>query len=193
MAAKDRAVRDLLLDAACELTVRSGWAKVRMADVARTAGFSRQTIYDQFDGREDLARELALRELGEFLDGIERAMDGERDVPAAIEAATRSALELAADNPLVRAIVAENDADGLLPLLTSRAEPVLFTARGRIHDYLLDRFPELGDDDAALLAEVGTRLVLSYVVLNVERPAAVAARLRTLVTHLLQPAREGAR
>lgn len=181
----DRGVRERLLDAAYELTVRWGWPKVRMADVAKEAGYSRQTIYDQFGGREELAAELAMRELATFLDGIEVAMDGEEEIAAAIEAATRFALELAERNPLVRAIVAETDADGLLPLLTTHAEPVLFTARGRIHDYLLDRFPGVPDLDATLLAEVGTRLVLSYVVLSVEPPAVVAARMRRLVLLLL--------
>ena len=186
----DRPVRDRLLDAAYELTVRWGWGKVRMADVAKAAGFSRQTVYDQFGGRDELAQELALRELDRFLDGLEVAMDGEDEVAAAIEAAARFALELAARNPLVRAIVAETDADGLLPLLTSHAEPVLFTARGRILDYLLDQFPQLDEPAAGLLAEVGTRLVLSYVVLSVEPPEVVAARLGALVTRLVAPEAE---
>lgn len=180
-------MRERLLDAAYDLTVRWGWAKVRMADVARAAGVSRQTVYDQFHSRDELASELALRELDGFLDGIEFAMEQQPDVPSAIEAAARFALDLAERNPLVRAIVAETDAEGLLPLLTSHAEPVLFTARSRFDSYLLHRFPGLGAERSALIAEVGTRLVLSYVVLSVEPHDVVAARLRALVTQLLEP------
>ena len=54
--------KDLLLDAAAE-AVLSGvvWDRLRMADVAKAAGVSRQTLYYEFGSKDALAQALALR------------------------------------------------------------------------------------------------------------------------------------
>ena len=119
-------IRDALLDAAYDVAVTTGWQRARMADVATAAGVSRQTLYDQFGGREGLALHLALRETARFVDGVERAMDRRPDdVLAAVEAAAAYALTAARDNPLIRSILTEDGDAGLLPYLTTRAEPML--------------------------------------------------------------------
>jgi AcrR family transcriptional regulator len=188
MASAERTVRDALLDAAYDAAVTTGWDRARMADIASAARVSRQTLYDQFGGREGLAEALALRELGRFLDGTEAAMGAQDEVVAAVEAATVFALTEAAANPLVHAMLTGSD---LLPLLTTHAEPVLLVGRGRIADYVLRRWPELGEGDVALAAEVCTRLTLSYVVLSVESAEIAARRVATLVGHLLAPSLAG--
>ncbi len=181
-------VRDQLLDAAYAAAVRDGWPRVRMADVAAAAGVSRQTLYNEFGTRDGLAGELALRELARFLDGDEAAMDGEDSPVEAARAATAYVLQRAAVDPLVRSMLTEHGDDGLLPLLTTRAEPVLLTARGRLCDYFTRRWPELDEADAALVAEVTTRLAMSYVVLPAEPPDVVAGRVAVLVERILTPA-----
>ncbi|HVF21030.1 MAG TPA: TetR family transcriptional regulator [Mycobacteriales bacterium] len=181
-------VRDQLLDAAYDAAVSVGWPRVRMADVAAAAGVSRQTLYNEFGSRDGLAAELAMRELARFLDGDEAAMDAEDSPTEAARAATAYVLERASVDPLVRTMLIEHGDDGLLPLLTTRAEPVLFTARGRLVDYFLRRWPHLDAADAALAAEVTTRLAMSYVVLPAEPPAVVADRVAVLVDRILAPA-----
>ncbi len=42
--------RDALLDAAYDAVVNGDWARTRMLDVARVAGVSRQTLYNEFGG-----------------------------------------------------------------------------------------------------------------------------------------------
>jgi AcrR family transcriptional regulator len=159
-----------------------------MADVAAAAGVSRQTLYNEFGSRDGLAGELALRELARFLDGDEAAMDAEGSPVEATRAATAYVLQRAAVDPLVRSMLTEHGDDGQLPLLTTRAEPVLFSARGRLADYLLRRWPDLDPADATLVAEVTTRLAMSYVVLPAEPPGVVADRVATLVERILTPA-----
>ena len=181
-------VRDALLDAAYDAAVRTGWDRARMADIAAAAGVSRQTLYDQFGDREGLATELALRELGRFLSGTEAAMTAEEDVVSAVEAATVFALTEAAANPLVHAMLSGT---ALLPLLTTHAEPVLHAARGRIADFVLGRWTDLDPGDVALVAEVCTRLTMSYVVLAVEEPRVAAHRVATLVERVLAPTAAG--
>ena len=166
-------VRDALLDAAYDAAVTTGWQRARMADVAAAAGVSRQTLYNEFGDRDGLALHLALRETRRFLDGVERAMDRHAtDVADAFEAAAAFALAQAADNPLIRAILTEDGESGLLPYMTTRAEPLVTAATARLVDHLARHWPEIPGDTAREVAEAVVRLTLSYIVL----PGPAAAR-----------------
>ncbi|HEX8001120.1 MAG TPA: TetR family transcriptional regulator [Mycobacteriales bacterium] len=179
-------IRDALLDAAYDVAVTTGWQRARMADVAAAAGVSRQTLYDQFGGREGVALHLALRETTRFLDGVERAMDRHpADVPAAIRAAAEYALATARDNPLVRSILTENGDAGLLPYMTTRAEPMLAAARGRLVAYFAAHWPQVDTGAATEAAEVVVRLALSYIVQPDPAPAAAAQRIAATAARLL--------
>lgn len=179
-------IRDALLDAAYDLAVTTGWQRARMADVAAAAGVSRQTLYDQFGGRDGLALHLALRETGRFVDGVERAMDRHPDdVRAAVEAAASYALSTARDNPLIRSILTEDGDAGLLPYMTTRAEPLLTAARQRLVAYFASHWPGLDPDKATEAAEVVVRLALSYIVLPGPAPAAAAQRIAATAARLL--------
>ena len=67
-------LRTSLLDAAREELRQRRWADVTMADVAATAGVSRQTLYKEFGSREEFAQALVLREADNLLDAVEQAM-----------------------------------------------------------------------------------------------------------------------
>ena len=54
-------LRDSILDAMREELLAKDWSAVRLSDVARTAGISRQTIYNEFGSRQGLAQGYALR------------------------------------------------------------------------------------------------------------------------------------
>jgi AcrR family transcriptional regulator len=176
-------IRESLLDAAYDLAVTTGWQRARMIDVAVAAGVSRQTLYDQFGGRDGLAQALALRETAWFLDGVERAMDAHPDdVVAALEAAAAFALGSARDNPLIRAILTENGDAGLLPYMTTRAEPLVVAARQRLDEYLARHWPGLGTEN---VSEVVVRLALSYIVLPGTAETAAAQRIATVAASVL--------
>ena len=51
------------------------WSAVTLADVARTAGVSRQTIYNEFGSRQGLAQGYALRLADRLVDDVSRAID----------------------------------------------------------------------------------------------------------------------
>jgi len=179
-------IRDALLDAAYDVAVTTGWQRARMADVAAAAGVSRQTLYDQFGGREGLALHLALRETARFVDGVERAMDRHPDdVLAAVEAAASYALSTARDNPLIRSILTEDGDAGLLPYMTTRAEPLLAAARARLVAYFAAHWPDIDEPHATEAAEVVVRLALSYIVLPAPDPAAAATRIAATAARLL--------
>lgn len=179
-------IRKALLDAAYDVAVTTGWQRARMADVAAAAGVSRQTLYDQFGGRDGLAQALALRETQWFLGGVERAMDAHAgDVVSAVEAATGWALRAARDNPLVRSILMEDGDAGLLPYMTTRAEPLLTAAKGRLTAYFAQHWPDIDEQHADEVGEVVVRLALSYIVLPGTKPAQAAKRIAQVASHVL--------
>ena len=63
-------LRTTLLDAARALLGERGWARVTMADVAARVGVSRQTLYNTFGSRDELAQALVLREQERMLAGV---------------------------------------------------------------------------------------------------------------------------
>ncbi len=67
-------LRDSILDAMRELLRSRDWSAVTLADVARAAGVSRQTIYNEFGSRQGLAQGYALRladRLASLVDGAD--------------------------------------------------------------------------------------------------------------------------
>ena len=181
-------VREALLDAAYDTAVTTGWQRARMADVAAAAGVSRQTLYDQFGGRDGLAQSLALRETVRFLDGVERAIAGHTgDVAQALEAATAFALQAARGNPLLRAIL--TDDGGLLPYITTRAEPVLAAAKDHLVAHFAEHWPEVPATVADEVGEVAVRLTLSYIVLPGTAPADAARRVAAAAARVVERSR----
>jgi AcrR family transcriptional regulator len=177
--------RELLLDAAAEAVVAGGWPRARMADVARSAGVSRQTLYYEFGSKDRLAEALALREAERYADGADAAREGQDGSPAeAVRAGVEYTLREAADNPLLKAVLTD-DAGGLLPYLTTRAEALHAAAADRCAAHLLERWPRLPADDVRVVADVVTRLTVSHLVLPGGRPDQVALDIAHLVDRLL--------
>jgi AcrR family transcriptional regulator len=181
-------VRDLLhntlLDAALEELGQRSWAEITMADIALTAGVSRQTLYKEFGSREEFAQALVLREADSLLDAVEQAMHDNREEPAeALAAAFDVYLTAAAENPLLRAVVSADGAAELLTLLTTHGEPLLERSSERLKRLLRAGWPLMHDDDAELLSECLVRLAISYTALP-KGPASMSA---TSVARLLGP------
>ncbi len=60
--------------AAFELFAQFGVERVSMADIARKAGVSQATIYNNFAGKETLAREFAAVAVDGLVDGVEQVL-----------------------------------------------------------------------------------------------------------------------
>jgi len=178
--------RDLLLDAAADAVLSGAeWSRLRMADVARSAGMSRQTLYYEFGSKDALAEALAMREAARYMEGAEAAMVGHEGSPGeAVGAATEFTLREATSNPLLKAVLTD-DAGGLLPFLTTRSEALLAAARERCASYLSEHWPALPAETVLLVADAVNRLTLSHLVLPGGRPDQVAADITRLVDALL--------
>jgi AcrR family transcriptional regulator len=185
-----RTTRDALLDAAYDVVVAGNWQTARMLDVAAAAGFSRQTLYNEFGSKDALAQALAMREAARFIDGTNRFLDDMNPAGPvdAVAAATEWTIREASDNPLLKAVLTD-DASDLLPFLTTRGEAIIGAARSNIETYWRAQWPEIDADDVTLAAETVARLTVSYLVLPSDGPdgsaEAIAARLSKLVERLL--------
>ena len=178
--------RDALLDAAREAVLSTGWTRARMADVAAAAGVSRQTLYAEFGSKDGLAQALAVREAGRFVAGAEAARAGHEGSPAeAVAASAEWTLRVAAQDPLVKAVLTDDGGDGLLPYLTTRSDVLLAPVRDRNRDYLQSHWPHLPDDEVAFVADLLFRLTVSHIVSPGEAPEVTARRLASLVERLL--------
>ena len=178
--------RDLLLDAAADAVLSGApWSRLRMADVARAAGVSRQTLYYEFGSRDALAEALAMREAERYMAGAEAAREGHEGSPGeAVGASTEFTLREAASNPLLKAVLTD-DSSGLLPFLTTRSDALLAAARERCASYLSDHWPDLPAERVRFVADAVIRLTLSHLVLPGARPDEVAADITRLVDALL--------
>ncbi|MGC4890800.1 TetR family transcriptional regulator [Micromonospora sp. DT227] len=179
--------RDAIVEAARAQTVACGWDGVRMGAVARAAGVSRQTVYNEFGTKAGLAEALARREVDRFVGDVRAAL-GEHgaDVRAAAYAAIRRTLAAAADNPLVKAILtsARGGSDELLPYLTTRSELVLTESTAALLEWAGCHLPDADPAALAFAADSVVRLVVSHIVLPRAPVDETAGNLADLAVHL---------
>src|SRR5690349_11861816 len=180
--------RERIVAEAAALTTGAGWAGVTMAKLADRVGVSRQTVYNEIGGKEQLAEAMILGELERFLSLVTEAFDAHpTDLLAAIRQACTGVLHLAQDNRLLKAVVsATHGADTeLLPLLTTHAEPLLGAikdvVRARVAAYDVSLPP--ARLDAAI--DVIVRVVLSHVMQPSGSPESTADDIAWLSAHVL--------
>ncbi len=177
-------LRDTLLDAACNELYTRRWADVTMADIARAAGVSRQTLYNEFGSRDEFAQVLLMREANHFLESVERAVSANlHDPAAALAAAFDVFLTAAAEHPLIRTIVHGEGAEDLLALFTTQGKPIVESASERLTAVMLAGWPEVEPAGAQLLSECLVRLAISYAAL----PKGPASMTAASVSALLGP------
>jgi AcrR family transcriptional regulator len=190
--------REALLDAALSALAARPWSAVRMVDVARAAGVSRQTLYNEFGSKDGLARALTRREVTAFYAGVEQALADARrggaDASGRLAAAADQALRAARDNPLVRSVLAGGADERLAAVpgaLRPRPGEVVAELRDRaLQDHAAGPAPAggpgPGPEELAFACEMTVRLALSYTVAPArsarEERAAVARLARALLT-----------
>ncbi|MFJ9678742.1 TetR/AcrR family transcriptional regulator [Streptomyces sp. NPDC101194] len=191
--------RDALLDAALSALATLPWSAVRMVDVASAAGVSRQTLYNEFGGKDGLARALVRGAADGYLAGVDRALRSvgdPRDGPAATAAWTVRAVRT---NALVRGLLTgcwgERLPRPVRPAApTSSAVPaqrwadagtptpaeLLGQVRDRMVAALAASRPSHDPEPLAATCEIVLRLALSYALVPAS-PGEGAPLVRTVV------------
>ncbi|GGP34849.1 TetR family transcriptional regulator [Saccharothrix coeruleofusca] len=153
--------RSLLLHAA-ELLAERGSHGLRVVDVAARARVSRQTVYNEFGNKERLVQQVTLVKVGEFLDGVGERLAREPHPVEGLRAGLRFALDLAERDALARSVFSGANAEDMLPLLTTRGQPVLAQATEVFAEHVRRHWPALPAERVRLVAETTARLGMSH-------------------------------
>jgi AcrR family transcriptional regulator len=173
-------LRNTLFAAARSELEHRGWSAVTMADIAASAGVSRQTLYKEFGSRDEFAQAFVIHEAEGFIAAIEGALDAHLDDPrAALSAAFGLFLTAAAEDPLIRAAIA---GDGeMLPFVTTHGQTLVQSAAARLCEAIAARWPQAPQHDAALLSECVVRLAISYATLPIDPAGMTASSIAELL------------
>ena len=176
-------LRDCVLDAMREELLTKDWAAVTLADIAHTAGVSRQSIYNEFGSRQGLAQGYALRLADRLVDAVSGAIEGNiGDVHAAFLSGFRSFFADSAADPLVISMLSGAAKPDLLQIITVDSGPIITHCSRRLADAFLDSWVDAEAADAGVLARAIVRLAISYVSMPPEADHDVAADLARLMT-----------
>ena len=171
-------LRDTVLDAVGELASARSWSEVTMAEVALAAGVSRQTLYNTFGSRQEMAQAYVMREAERFVDAVADAIRSRPEDPrGALRAALEIFLRAAETHPLIKAVVSSGSGEEFLPLVTTRGGPLVGDVTERLADVVLETWPGLPAADARIVADCMVRLAISHAALPAGAPSRTADSL----------------
>lgn len=174
-------LREAILDAAVGEAAVRGIRRLSVVDVARRAGISRPTLYKHFPSKDALVAAAVQREAERLTASVLDAAAGHDEPEQALEAGILAALRLTREHPLLDRLIA-TEPESLVPLVLSDGGPVMLLVRRTIERMVAG---ELGSSDAVVarrVADLLTRLLLSYA-LNApdDPPEVVAAAVASMV------------
>ena len=176
-------LRDSILDGMRELLLTRDWSSITLSDVAKAAGISRQTIYNEFGSRQGLAQGYALRLADRLVDQIADAIDGNvGDIYAAFLQGFRDFFAESAADPLVISLLTGTTKPDLLQLITTDSAPIITRCSARLTETFMNSWVRTSEEDAGVLARAIVRLAMSYVSMPPEADHDVARDLARLMT-----------
>jgi AcrR family transcriptional regulator len=158
-------LRETVLRATDGLLVDHSWREVTMAQVARASGVSRQTLYNEFGNRAELAQAYAVWAGDQLLDEVERCVALHDALDDALVAAFTVFLDLGSDHPLIRALGDEGGMDDLAGALRGPENPIVIGASARLERIISAAWPFLPTDAVSSVSEVLVRLAISHLLL----------------------------
>jgi AcrR family transcriptional regulator len=91
--------RKRMMAAIAELTAENGYEATKIADIVRQAAVARKTLYDNFDGKEDLFLSAIDATLGEMRELVEAACAEADSAEGGIVAGIEALLDYVAEHP----------------------------------------------------------------------------------------------
>jgi AcrR family transcriptional regulator len=180
-------LRDTILGATDGLLATQSWRAVTMAQVAKAAGVSRQTVYNEFGNRRDLARAYAIWAGEQLLDEVERCVAEHRDdLGGALVAAFTVFLDVGEAHPLVRSLGDSTGSDDLVSALAAdRDTPLVDGAVLRLVEIVSGTWPELPPEPVAAACEVLVRLAISHLLLPTSSSTHAAGQVALVLGPLI--------
>ena len=119
-------LRDSILDGMRDMLGSRDWSSITLSDVAKAAGISRQTIYNEFGSRQGLAEGYALRLADRLVDAVDDAIKGNvGNMYAAFLEGFRSFFAESASDPLVISLLTGSAKPDLLQIITTDSAPII--------------------------------------------------------------------
>lgn len=179
-------MRQRLLDGALRCVASIGLGRLTVEDVAEASAVSRQTVYRYFGSRDALIEAVILREEQVLLARLTAAVQRHEQALPALQAALEEALVAAAGHPLLRRLL-DREPEALLPYLLANDSPVLSAALPVVESLLARFAPHLTARELGAVADMASRLLISYVVSPSEEPhEIVAGRVAELIAASLK-------
>ncbi|QLL09559.1 TetR/AcrR family transcriptional regulator [Mycobacterium vicinigordonae] len=172
-----------ILDAAERLLVERG-PSLRIADVARTLGVTRQTVYRYFPNAEQLILTTSMRSGDGFLEQLAARVRGLTEPVDAVVEGMAFAVEKLADDPRINFILTNRPGGKVTTAIAS--DTALTFSRSMLHRFDVD-WEAHGFDEAALdeLSEFSIRLLYSFLT---ERDTRRPDELRRFLARWVGPA-----
>lgn len=164
-------LRTSVLDAVRSLLDEKEWSDITMAEVARAAGVSRQTLYNEFDSRQGVAQHYILRLVDQFLDEVRDAVAAHpEDVRGAVVSAFERFIGVATNDPAVRWALLGRAKSELLSLITTDGGPVLERAVTSLAEVFEESWVHLSPREARIAANHVGRIALSFIAIPARSP-----------------------
>jgi AcrR family transcriptional regulator len=191
-------LRATILEAADRLLAEHDWGAVTMAQVATAAGVSRQTVYNEFGNRAELARAYAIWSAQGLLDDVERSVAEHRhDLLDALVSTFSTLLSIGHRHPLIRAL-GDGDGSGELaaalvsgPGAADRRSLLVVVASDRLAEIIARTWDDLPTPTVVAVSEVLVRLAVSHLLLPSSTPEDAAAQVADVLGPLLASLRSG--
>ena len=161
-------------------------ADFSIADVARTLGVTRQTVYRYFPSTDALLMQAGVVAATAFLERLAAHIDGITDPADAATEAIATALEWLPKDEHIRLLLAPDRTPSLTESVTS--DIGLQFAQSVVRRFDVDwEAAGFGDDDLDELAEHLLRIIQSFVI-DPGRPPRTGAQLRAYLRRWVAPA-----
>lgn len=183
--ASDEEAISRILDAA-EAIVSERGSAMRIADVARSLGVTRQTVYRYFPGTEALLLATAMRSGDGFLEQLANHLRGESDPVTAMVEGVAFAIEQLAMDDRIGFMLNKRSRGEISTSLTS--DTALAFSRSMLHRYEVD-WAAAGFDEEALreLSEFCLRVLYSFLIDPGQEPRS-GQELRRFLARWIGPA-----
>src|SRR5882757_8551013 len=126
-------LRDSVLDAMRDLLLTRDWSAITLSDVARAAGISRQTIYNEFGSRQGLAQGYALRLADRLVDAVHASLEANvGNIYQSFLEGFRAFFVESASDPLVVSLLTGGAKPDLLQIITTDSAPIISRCSQRL-------------------------------------------------------------
>lgn len=162
-----------------------------MAEVARAAGVSRQTLYNEFDSRQGVAQQYILRLVDQFIDEVREAVAAHPgDARGAVVSAFERFIGIATNDPAVRWALLGRAKSELLSLITTDGWPVLEKAVTSLAEVFENSWVQLSPGDARIAANHVGRIALSFIAIPARSPDTIIDDFTSFVVPFFERAYE---